>query len=89
MEQKENKSGLLLKTFYELVAAILGQTKDSETELRRIMSDNLTGFGTGKHEIFNSYEEFIEKIYRVFGKQLPPEAKLHFFDVQSVMLDYV
>jgi signal transduction histidine kinase len=89
MEQEENKSGLLLKTFYRLVSAILGQTMDPETELRRIMSDNITGFGSGKHEIFNSYEEFIEKIYRVFGKQLPPDAKLHFFDVQHLMLDTV
>ena len=78
MEQKKNKSELLLNTFYQLVAAILGQSPDAETALRRIMSDNVTGFGTGKHEIFNSYEEFIEKIYKVFGKQLPPAAKLHF-----------
>ena len=87
MEQEENRSQLLLKTFYRLVAAILGQTRDAEKELRSIMSDNITGFGTGKHEIFNSYEEYIEKIYRVFGKQLPQEAKLHFFDVRHVMLD--
>ena len=87
MDQEANKSELLLKTFYRLVAAILGQTTDAETELRRIMSDGITGFGTGKHEIFNSYEEYIEKIYRVFGKQLPPEAKLHFLDVRYKMLD--
>ena len=89
MEQEENRSELLLKTFYRLVAAILGQATDSETELRSIMSDNISGFGTGKHEIFNSYEEFIEKIYRVFGKQLPPEATLHFFDVRHTMLDTI
>ena len=78
MEQAENKSTLLLKTFYQLVSAILGQTTDPGEELRRIMSDDVTGFGTGKHEIFNSYDEFVEKIYRVFGKQLPADAKLHF-----------
>src|SRR5688572_18592454 len=89
MEQEENKSVLLLKTFYELVAAIFGQSMNSEGTLRRVMSDNITGFGTGKHEIFNSYEEFIEKIYRVFGKQLPAEAKLHFIDVRYVLLDTV
>ena len=89
MEQEENKSALLLNTFHQLVSAILGQTPNSESELRRIMSDNITGFGTGKHEIFNNYEEFIEKIYRVFGKQLPADAKLHFFDVQYKMLDTV
>ena len=89
MEQEENKSGLLLKTFYRLVSAILGQAMDAETELRSIMSDNITGFGTGKHEIFNNYEEFIEKIYKVFGKQLPANAKLHFFDVQHLMLNTV
>ncbi|HEU4860264.1 MAG TPA: ATP-binding protein [Chitinophagaceae bacterium] len=87
MEQEENRSGLLLKTFYRLVAAILGQAPDAESELRSIMSDNISGFGTGKHEIFNSYQEFIEKIFRVFGKQLPPEATLHFFDVRHIMLD--
>jgi hypothetical protein len=74
MEQEKNKSVLLLETFYQLVSAILGQTMNSEAELRLIMSDNVTGFGTGKHEIFNSYEEFIEKIYRVFGKQLHRHA---------------
>ena len=89
MEQEENKAELLLKTFYELVNAIVGQTTDPEATLRRIMSDDITGFGTGKHEIFNSYEEFIEKIYRVFNKQLPPEVKLHFFDVQYTMMDKV
>ena len=89
MEEEENKAGLLLKTFYELTNAILGQTMDPEAELRRIMSDNITGFGTGKHEIFSSYEEFIEKIYKVFGKQLPADAKLHFFDVQYAMVDAV
>ena len=89
MEQEENKAGLLLKTFYELVNAIIGQTINPESELRRIMSDNITGFGTGKHEIFNTYEEFIEKIYKVFGKQLPADAKLHFFDVQYIMLNSV
>ena len=89
MEQEENKSELLLKTFYRLVTAIFGQATDSEAELRRIMSDNITGFGTGKHEIFNSYEEYITKIYRVFGKQLPSEATFHFFDVRSTMLDSI
>ena len=89
MEQEENKAELLLKTFYELVNAIVGQTTDPEATLRRIMSDDITGFGTGKHEIFNSYEEFMEKIYRVFGKQLPAEAKLHFFNVQYAVLDTV
>ena len=89
MMQEESKSELLLKTFYELVAAIFGQSSDAETELRLIMSDNITGFGTGKHEIFNSYDEFIEKIYRVFGKQLPADAKLHFLDIQHSMLDNV
>jgi signal transduction histidine kinase len=89
MEKEKNKSVLLLESFYQLVSAILGQTMNSEAELRRIMSDNVTGFGTGKHEIFNSYEEFIEKIYKVFGKQLPADAKLYFFDVQYTMLDTV
>jgi len=89
MEQEENKSELLLKTFYRLVSAIIGQAMDPEAEIRRIMADNITGFGTGKHEIFNSYEEFIRKIYKVFGKQLPADAKLHFFDVQYTMLETV
>src|SRR6186713_2174886 len=89
MEQQENKSELLLKTFYRLVAAIIGQATDPEAKLRTIMAENITGFGTGKHEIFNSQEEFIEKIYRVFGKQLPPNAKLHFVDVQYAIVDTV
>ena len=89
MEQKENRSALLLQTFYQLANAIFGQTKDPDAELRRIMADNVTGFGTAKHEIFNNYEEFVEKIYKVFGKQLPANTKLHFFDVQYRMLDTV
>jgi hypothetical protein len=53
------------------------------------MSDNIKGFGTGKHEIFNSYNEFREKIFKVFGKQLPAGTKLHFIDIQSQVLDTV
>src|SRR5688572_11829366 len=86
MEQEESKEALLLKTFYQLVDAILGQSINAETELRRIMSDNITGFGTGKHEIFNSYEEFIKKIYRIFGKQLPADATLHFLDIRHSLI---
>ena len=89
MEQEENKAELLLKTFYRLVAAIVGQAKDPQEELHSIMAENITGFGTGKHEIFNGYEEFIEKIFKVFGKQLPADAKLHFLDVQYRILDSV
>src|SRR6186997_393268 len=86
MENK-SKSELLLETFYRLVSAILGQTADPEKDLREIMSDSIKGFGTGKHEIFNSYNEFMEKIFRVFGKQLPAGTKLHFIDIQSEVLD--
>ena len=89
MEQEENKPALLLKTFHQLVTAILGQGMDPDAELRRIMSDKVAGFGTGKHERYDSYEEFIEKIYKVFGKQLPADAKLHFFDVQYTILGNV
>jgi signal transduction histidine kinase len=88
MENK-NKPGLLLETFHRLVSAILGQTADPETDLRDIMSDNIKGFGTGKHEIFNNYNEFREKIFKVFGKQLPPGTKLHFIDIQSEVVDTV
>jgi signal transduction histidine kinase len=86
-----NKSRLelLLETFHRLVSAILGQTADPETDLRDIMSDSIKGFGTGKHEIFNSYNEFREKIFKVFGKQLPAGTKLHFIDIQSEILDTV
>jgi len=88
MENK-SKQELLLETFHRLVSAIWGQTADPETDLRNIMSDNIKGFGTGKHEIFNSYNEFREKIFKVFGKQLPAGAKFHFIDIQSEVLDAV
>jgi signal transduction histidine kinase len=88
MENK-SKPELLLETFHRLVSAILGQTANPETDLRDIMSDNIKGFGTGKHEIFNSYNEYREKIFKVFGKQLPAGAKLHFIDIQSEVLDAV
>jgi len=83
----KSKPELLLETFHRLVSAILGQTTDPETDLRDIMSDSIKGFGTGKHEIFNSYNEFREKIFKVFGKQLPAGTKLHFIDIQSEVLD--
>jgi signal transduction histidine kinase len=85
----KSKPELLLETFHRLVSAILGQTADPEKDLREIMSDNIKGFGTGKHEIFNSYNEFKEKIFKVFGKQLPAGAKLHFIDIRSEVLDVV
>ena len=88
MENK-SKHELLLETFHRLVSAILGQAADPETDLREIMSDSIKGFGTGKHEIFNSYNEFREKIFKVFGKQLPAGAKFHFIDIQSEVLDAV
>jgi len=83
----KSKPELLLETFHRLVSAILGQTADPEADLRDIMSDSIKGFGTGKHEIFNSYNEFLEKIFKVFGKQLPAGIKLHFIDIQSEVLD--
>ena len=89
MNKEENKSELLLNAFYRLVAAIVGQAVDPEAALRETMATNITGFGTGKHETFNSYEEFIEKIYKVFGSQLPAGATLHFLDVQYRILDTV
>ena len=85
----KSKPELLLETFHRLVSAILGQTTDPETDLRDIMSDSIKGFGTGKHEIFNSYNEFREKIFKVFGKQLPAGTKLHFIDIQSEVLDTI
>jgi signal transduction histidine kinase len=85
----KSKAELLLETFHRLVSAILGQTADPEADLRDIMSDSIKGFGTGKHEIFNSYNEFLEKIFKVFGKQLPAGTKLHFIDIQSEVLDTV
>src|SRR6187455_3851653 len=85
----KSKPELLLETFHRLVSAILGQKTDPETDLRDIMSDSIKGFGTGKHEIFNSYNEFLEKIFKVFGKQLPAGTKLHFIDIQSEVLDTI
>src|SRR5688572_26090469 len=83
---KKDRSELLLETFQKLVSAILGQRPDPEADLRNLMAGNINGFGTGKHEIFNSYDEFLEKIFKVFGKQLPAGAKLHFIDVQSQII---
>ena len=87
--ENRSKPELLLETFHRLVSAILGQTADPETDLRDIMSDSIKGFGTGKHEIFNSRNEYMDKIFRVFGKQLPAGAKLHFIEIHSTVLDAV
>jgi len=85
----KSKPELLLETFHRLVSAIFGQTADPGADLREIMSDNIKGFGTGKHEIFNSYNEYMEKIFKVFGKQLPAGIKFHFIDIRSEVLDDV
>jgi hypothetical protein len=63
-----NKSRLelLLETFHRVSFCYFGPDSRSETDLRDIMSDSIKGFGTGKHEIFNSYDEFREKIFKVF-----------------------
>ena len=87
--EKRSKHELLMETFRRLVSAIFGQTADPETDLRDIMSDNIKGFGTGKHEIFNNYNEYIEKIFKIFGKQLPAGTKLHFIDIRSEVLDAI
>jgi len=87
--ENKSKPELLLETFHRLVSAIFGQTVDPQKDLREIMSDSIKGFGTGKHEIFNNYNEYIEKIFKVFGKQLPAGTKLHFIDIQSEVLDAV
>jgi signal transduction histidine kinase len=87
--ENRSKPELLLETFQRLVSAILGQTADPETDLQDIMSDSIKGFGTGKHEIFNSRNEYMDKIFRVFGKQLPTGAKLHFIEIHSKVLDAV
>jgi signal transduction histidine kinase len=89
MVLKKNRSDLLKQTFQRLVSAIMYRTQDPETDLREIMADSITGFGTGKHEIFKSRDEYIEKIFRVFGKQLPSDAKLHFTDIQTIELDFM
>lgn len=46
MEKEENKSALLINTFHQVMTAIPGQTKNAESKLRRIMADNITGFGS-------------------------------------------
>ena len=85
----KSKPELLLETFHRLVSAIFGQTADPEKDLREIMSDSIKGFGTCKHEIFNNYNEYIEKIFKIFGKQLPAGTKLHFIDIRSEVLDAI
>jgi hypothetical protein len=71
--ENRSKPELLLETFHRLVSAILGQTADPETDLRDIMSDSIKGFGTGKHEIFNSRKGIHGQDLRVFGSSYPQE----------------
>jgi len=89
MKEGENRADLLLKTFHRLVNAIMSKTDDPAGDLLSIMADDIKGFGTGKHEIFNSRDEFMERIYRVFGKQLPAEAHLEFLNLQIAMQDTI
>ena len=89
MKDEVRKSELLLKTFHRLVSAILGQTGNPENDLLDIMADNINGFGTGKHEVFNDKHEFLQKIFSVFGKQLPAGAQLHFIDIKSQVIDNI
>ena len=79
----------MVKTFYRLVNAVMSKTDDPEGELRNIMADDIKGFGTGKHEIFNSFDDFMEKIFKFFGKQLPSQAHLDFLNLQTAILDTI
>jgi signal transduction histidine kinase len=85
MDEQGNKKELLIKTFYKLVLAIYGQSEDPEGDLRSTMAENISGFGTGKHEIVNSLEDFIVGIFRVFYKQVPAAAKIEFANVESAL----
>ena len=42
MKEEENRSDLLLKTFYKLVNAIMSKTDDPERDLRSIMGLSLS-----------------------------------------------
>ena len=65
-QEEDKRSDLLVKTFYRLVNAVMSKTDDPASDLRSIMADDINGFGTGKHEVFNSLDEFMEKIYKFF-----------------------
>lgn len=86
MENKD-KTDLLLETYYKLINAIMNRTGDSEHELRYIMAENIKGFGTGKHEIFNNCDEYIKIIHNPFKNQLPMEAQVHFLNLQTTLTE--
>jgi signal transduction histidine kinase len=60
-----------LKTHQELLDAILHRGLDPESDLRRIMSPDISGAGSAKHEVYNNIEEYITKIFKVEIRQMP------------------
>lgn len=80
--QTNNQRELLLNTHRKLIHAIWNQTSDPEQDLRSIMMPDIFGFGTGKHEVFYSCQDFINVISKVFHKQAPTLVKLEFLDLQ-------
>ena len=82
MNEDNQRTELLRQTFTRLVYAIMNQTNDPENDIRNILAEDITGFGTGRHEIYNNSEEFIEKIFKIFRKQLPADARVNFLDLR-------
>jgi signal transduction histidine kinase len=89
MEEKSNSTELLLATHYQLIDAIMCRCTEPESVLRKIMAQNIQGYGTGKHEIFNNCDEYIEIIFKVFVNQLPQGAQIHFLNLQTSIIDNV
>jgi len=71
-----NKMELLLRTHQELLDAILHKGTDAESELRRIMSPDIIGTGSAKHEVYKGVEGYIQNIFKIEIGQMPKDIEV-------------
>jgi signal transduction histidine kinase len=80
MIPNHQKKEMLLQTHQQLLEAILHRGKDAAQDLGYLMSAEIHGFGSAKHEVFFSREEYMQKIFEVETGQMPAKIMVHYED---------
>jgi signal transduction histidine kinase len=80
MKTIKEKRDLLLRTHQQLLEAILHRGQNASHELAKLMSEDIQGFGSAKHEVFFSREEYMQKIFEVETGQMPAKIMVHYED---------
>jgi hypothetical protein len=89
MPVESNKQELLLKTHQQLLDAILHKSSDPESDLRSIMSPDIKGCGSAKHEEYNNIEGYITKIFKVETGQMPNDIKVLYQKPNILMFENI